>query len=85
MGDRIVLIVTRHNPGFSFAAGEKGTEVVGINEDACLNSQIDHLLRGVGPEELSLHLRVAIDLKAEVIQSIEQRYQGVVHAASAGR
>ena len=33
MGDRIVLIVTRHNPGFSFAAGEKGTEVVGINED----------------------------------------------------
>jgi hypothetical protein len=71
MGDGVALMVTRHNPGFSFAAGEKGTKVVGINEDACLNSQIDHLFWGVGPVELSLHLRVAVHLKAEVIQSVE--------------
>jgi hypothetical protein len=70
MGDGITLIVTLHNPGFSLAAGEKGSEVVGINEDACLNSQIDHLFWGIGSIELSLHDRVVIHLKAEVIQSI---------------
>jgi len=85
MNDRIGAVLATHLPMLCAPTPQKGTEVIGINENPRIHRQSNHLLRGISVKEFFLHLRVAVYLKAEVIQSIEQRYQGVVHAASAGR
>ena len=72
MRNRIGVGVAAHQPAFGAATGEQGAEVVDADEDARLHRQVHHLLRGVGTVELTLHIRVTIDLMAEVIQGIQQ-------------
>ena len=85
VGNGVVLVVTTYEPVLGAAAPQQGTEVVGINKNACLYRQVHHLLWGVGTVELPLHISVTVHLMAEVIQRIQQRFRCLAHAAFAGR
>lgn len=85
MSDGILRPIAAYLPELGAATGQEGTEVVSIDENACLNCQSDHRLWRVGVKELVLNLRVTVYLMAEVIQSIQKRLRVGVHAAVAGR
>jgi hypothetical protein len=72
VGNWVGLIVATNSPKLGAATGQESAKVISINKDACRYRQFHHLLRGVGTVELTLHIRVTIDLMAEVIQGIQQ-------------
>ena len=84
MDDWVVVVSTTHLPTLCTATPQKGTEVIGINEDPCIYRQSDHLLRRIGVKEIVLNRWVTIHLVAEVVQGIQKRLRVGLHAAEAG-
>ena len=84
MNDRVGAVLATHLPMLCAPTPQKGTEVIGINENPRIHRQSNHLLRGIGVKEFVFNLRVTVYLKAEVIQSIQKRLRVSLHAAEAG-
>ena len=82
--DWVVVVFTTHLPTLCAPTPQKGTEVIGINEDPCIYRQSDHLLRRIGVKEIVLNRWITIHLMAEVIQGIQKRLRVGLHAAEAG-
>lgn len=81
VGNRVCLVVAPNSPELSAATGQQSTEVIGINENACLHRKIHHLLGSIGTVKLLLNFRVTIHLMAEVIEGIQKGLCVALHAA----
>ena len=72
MSDGVGLVATTHEPAFGAAASEESTKILCLNQDAITHRQVHHLLWGAGGIKLTLHIRVTINLVAEMIQGVQQ-------------
>ena len=84
MDDWVVVVLPTHLPTLCASTPEKGAEVIGINEDACIYRQSDHLLRRIGIKEIVLNRWVTVHLMAEVVKGVQKRLRVGLHAADAG-
>ncbi|MFM7653674.1 MAG: hypothetical protein ACKO5M_12285 [Vulcanococcus sp.] len=72
MSDGVLGVVATHEPALRASASQEGAEVVGVNQDPCIDCQSNHLFRCAGVKELVLNLGITIHLMAEMIQGIQQ-------------
>lgn len=83
VNDRIVAVVSTHNPALRASTSKESTEVLCINQDPRLQRQIHHLFWSFSVIKLLLNLRITINLIAEVIQGIQKWLRDGAHTRAA--
>ena len=73
VSDRVLGIVATHEPALRAPASQESAEVIGINQDSCIDCQGNHLFWRAGVKELVLNLGIIIHLMAEMIEGIQKR------------